>query len=403
MQTNKIMCKCFTIGVILLFIGTTMIPCSGQILGKTSARGGHWLYVGGSGPGNYTTIQDAIDNASEGDTVYVYDDSSPYVENIIVKSSINLIGEDRNTTIIDGFKENYTISILDDIDGVTISGVCLIRSEGQGYSALYISSSYNNIHHNNIFDFHGIRTRNGSVGNIITNNRLVVEGLGVFLENTNENNISNNDIVSGDSAGIQLINSSRNYISKNTIIDGWFGIYIDGENNHVTCNTINTIRYECLIINGKTNFIDENIINNSECGLELRANAKNNDIHGNTIKSCDYGVSLYGAINNTLHRNNILDCVVGVYCFCYSYKNKFYENNFIGNQLQGTWTKYLREIPFINSRNIWDKNYWGKPLLLPKCIKGNIIIDSLWYPYYIWIWPGFRIDWHPAQEPYTIP
>ena len=33
---------------------------------------GNWLYVGGSGPGNYSVIQDAVDNASDGDTVYVY-------------------------------------------------------------------------------------------------------------------------------------------------------------------------------------------------------------------------------------------------------------------------------------------------------------------------------------------
>ncbi len=30
------------------------------------------LYVGGTGPNNYTRIQDAIDNASDGDTIFVY-------------------------------------------------------------------------------------------------------------------------------------------------------------------------------------------------------------------------------------------------------------------------------------------------------------------------------------------
>ena len=32
---------------------------------------GNTLYVGGSGPGNFTKIQDAIDNASNGKTVFV--------------------------------------------------------------------------------------------------------------------------------------------------------------------------------------------------------------------------------------------------------------------------------------------------------------------------------------------
>ena len=38
---------------------------------------GNTLYVGGLGPNNYTIIQEAIDNASDGDTIFVYDDSSP--------------------------------------------------------------------------------------------------------------------------------------------------------------------------------------------------------------------------------------------------------------------------------------------------------------------------------------
>ena len=45
---------------------------------------GDTLYVGGNGPGNYSTIQEAIDDASDGNTVYVYDDSSPYYENVEV-------------------------------------------------------------------------------------------------------------------------------------------------------------------------------------------------------------------------------------------------------------------------------------------------------------------------------
>ncbi|MCK4443471.1 MAG: hypothetical protein KAW09_02940, partial [Thermoplasmata archaeon] len=37
------------------------------------------LFVGGSGPGNYTTIQGAIDAASLQDTVFVY--NGTYLEN----------------------------------------------------------------------------------------------------------------------------------------------------------------------------------------------------------------------------------------------------------------------------------------------------------------------------------
>ena len=60
------------------------------------------LYVGGIGPGNYTKVQDAVDNASSGDTVFVYDDSSPYKENISISKSLTIRGENKQTTIIDG-------------------------------------------------------------------------------------------------------------------------------------------------------------------------------------------------------------------------------------------------------------------------------------------------------------
>ncbi|MHA1233096.1 MAG: hypothetical protein ACTSPQ_20920, partial [Candidatus Helarchaeota archaeon] len=59
---------------------------------------GRVLYVGGSGPNNYTKIQDAIDNASDGDTVFVY--SGIYHENIFVNKSIDIVGEYRYKTII---------------------------------------------------------------------------------------------------------------------------------------------------------------------------------------------------------------------------------------------------------------------------------------------------------------
>ena len=98
-------------GISWLMILTLMIiivvPASGSSIYNQLEKeitdeltNGKTLYVGGSGSNNYTKIQDAIDDASDGDTVYVYE--GLYVGFIEINCSINLIGEDKNSTIIDG-------------------------------------------------------------------------------------------------------------------------------------------------------------------------------------------------------------------------------------------------------------------------------------------------------------
>ncbi|UCD14567.1 MAG: right-handed parallel beta-helix repeat-containing protein, partial [Thermoplasmatales archaeon] len=105
--------KPLTVTVILLFISVSVIPSTSTTVEESSTVSfdSKTHYVGGNGTGNYTKIQDAIDNASDGDTVFVYNDSSPYYENIVVDKSINLIGEGRDTTVIDGVGEGEVVGL----------------------------------------------------------------------------------------------------------------------------------------------------------------------------------------------------------------------------------------------------------------------------------------------------
>ena len=58
------------------------------------------------GSGNYTVIQSAIDATTDGDTVLVYDGT--YTENIDYSGkNLIIIGENRETTIIDGNQRIY--------------------------------------------------------------------------------------------------------------------------------------------------------------------------------------------------------------------------------------------------------------------------------------------------------
>ena len=55
-------------------------------------------FVGGSGPGNYTSIQDAINDSSDGDIVFVY--TGTYYESLIVDKAIHLLRENKYSTVI---------------------------------------------------------------------------------------------------------------------------------------------------------------------------------------------------------------------------------------------------------------------------------------------------------------
>ena len=81
--------KTLVIGIIILFIGMSINPSTGTIIEKTSS----------TTPGSRGYIQDLIDNASSGDTIYI--PSGIYYESIVIDKSITLVGEDKNTTIID--------------------------------------------------------------------------------------------------------------------------------------------------------------------------------------------------------------------------------------------------------------------------------------------------------------
>jgi len=88
--------------------------------------------VPGSGPGNpaedYTSIQDAIDAASAGDTIYIY--SGTYYEQVLVTKFLNLEGEDKETTIIQGTGTGWSTK---GIYSYSTSGVNVKNLKVQGF------------------------------------------------------------------------------------------------------------------------------------------------------------------------------------------------------------------------------------------------------------------------------
>jgi len=71
-------------------------------------------------PDDYGSIQEAINNASDGQTIYVR--SGVYYERLIINKTLRIIGESRETTIIQG-NGGILVKILS--NNVTFSGFWL--------------------------------------------------------------------------------------------------------------------------------------------------------------------------------------------------------------------------------------------------------------------------------------
>jgi len=152
------------------------------------------LHVDPAGNGDFLSIQSAINEAQDYDTLYIHD--GLYYENIIINKPLTLQGEDTGKTIIDGNQEQSVINIT--ADGVFITTLT-IRNSGQGTDA------------------------------------------GIKVDSSRHINITNCDIYT-NYYGIWFFHSSNNTVSQCTIHDNYYGILVH------YLSTDNTVKY-CQINN----------------------------------------------------------------------------------------------------------------------------------------------------------
>ena len=146
-------------------------------------------------PQDHAKIQQAIDAASHGDTVLV--DSGTYFENIKFYKSVKLIGEDRDSTIIQHNGSDETVSIL--VDGCIFNGFTVRNSIGGSFSGINIESNDNVI-----------------TNNIIENN----SGWGIYLFYSSNNIIKNNIFIND---GLNIVGDIKSWITnkvENNTING---------------------------------------------------------------------------------------------------------------------------------------------------------------------------------------
>ena len=168
------------------------------------------LFLGGTGEGNYSSIQDAINNATNGSIIYVY--SGEYYGSIFINKSISLIGNNSEDTIISGIWEVIKINA----DHVSISGFKIILIHGTISGINHTYSGIELIDSENCF---------------ITNNKISANN-GIYISNSNNNSIINNSILNCSVYGIKLSQDCKNnIIYHNNLINNSHSAY-DMGNNH---------------------------------------------------------------------------------------------------------------------------------------------------------------------------
>ena len=237
----------------------------------------------------YQTITTALKKAFPGYTIYVM--SGTYDEHIVINKTVTLLGEDKETTILDGGGIGDVVTIT--VPGVKISGITVQNSGMQTWNA-------------------GIKTLSLNSNATIENTILQDNAIGLFLNYAYEKswNIVKNNTIRNNQKGIFALWANNNQIAGNTIT----------ENDE---NGLEMERSDRATITG--NIISEN----GACGIYLRDASRQNTITG---------------------RNVIQDNAIGLK-INQSNRNKILKNNFIRNDQQAVFSNSF----FTTwKRNYWD-------------------------------------------------
>jgi len=302
-------------------------------------------------PDDYLNIQAAIDNASEGDVVFVK--NGTYTEDLQINKSLSLKGEDRNSTVIRG-TGNATILVRHDCVSISDFTIQSPVSTIYDYGIHLLAVENCSVFHNNIESAeNGIWLYDSSFIEIVENIIIGNWVEGIYLENSHHNSIINNRILDSFYNGVGIRSSSNNTIIENFISDnGGGGIY--------------------LAEGSSRNVIYANIITESGSGVQIKS--ENNLIKGNNLTANGIGIIMGGSdniITENMFANNLEQ---GISVFNPRYEsqseqnnqgsNLVYRNSFVNNTKQVN-TLYESNLYMYGSPppNTWDNgtqgNYWS--------------------------------------------
>jgi len=323
-------------------------------------------------PGDYPTIQSAINAANSSDTILVA--AGTYLENVIVNKTVTLIGENSNTTIIDG-SGNGTV-VLVTANNVSLSRFTVKNSSGAWpYSGIYIGARNANISDNIITNnWYGIWLWGNSSSSFLSNNNVTNNQYGVKLDHISNNVLLGNRIASNQYNlvvwGSTLSHFIHNIDNSNRVDNKPVYYWVNQHNAEIPSDAgyvslVNSTEITVKDLNLTSNGVgiqlaytqNSSIANinltNSVYGFDVFYSS-NNVLSNNTVKNNRYGIALSNSSDNFLLGNNVTNNQYGIRLL-YSSNNTIYRNTFVNTNQSSVAA----------SENIWDNgypsggNYWS--------------------------------------------
>jgi nitrous oxidase accessory protein len=288
----------------------------------------------GWGYDHFNLIQNGINAVATNGTVFVY--NGTFYEHLIINKTINLLGENRESTIIDGSYYGNVVFVT--ADRVNISGFliqngyygiklfsannCKITLNNESYNnegaGFYLEDSNNctiignDGFHNDMSCCFFLDNCNNTL--IMNNNANAFMGSGICLGYSNNCTITgNNAVFNYEGSGISLSYSNDCIIMDNNV-GGHSGISSYGSNRLlISGNNVNLSGYNGIILTDCDNCtITCNNANSGEGkGINIQ-DSNDNIIMGNNASNCFFGIEMSYSNNNTIIENRVISGTVGI-------------------------------------------------------------------------------------------